>query len=113
LSIIKNIEKLYSKKQDVLFNVFKSYFHYFEWVANKPYFVIQDNIVKVYEGYDLVAEKNYAKHKLISKWYSDNLNDTLWVNIDNRNMTFEEMKDDFYNSNDIIITQVFYFKHME
>ena len=31
----------------------------------------------------------------LTKLYSESLEDTLWVNIDNANITFEELCDDF------------------
>ena len=47
----------------------------------------------------------------LTKLYSESLEDTLWVNIDNANITFEELCDDFKIINDQIVTQVIHLKY--
>lgn len=47
----------------------------------------------------------------ITKLYSGSLEDTLWVNIDNSNITFEELCDDFKTINDQIVTQVIHLEY--
>jgi len=47
----------------------------------------------------------------LTKLYSESLEDTLWVNIDNANITFEELCDDFNTINDQVVTQVIHLEY--
>lgn len=49
----------------------------------------------------------------ITKLYSKNYNDTLWIKIDQENITFEEMCDDFDTYKNTIVTQVIHLKYFK
>lgn len=49
----------------------------------------------------------------ITKLYSKNLSDNLWVKIDNQNITFEEFCDDFDIYEDTIATQVIHLEYLK
>lgn len=49
----------------------------------------------------------------ITKLYSKNLGDSLWIHIDDKNITFEELKDDFDTFDENIITQVLHIEYFE
>lgn len=52
------------------------------------------------------------KKPQVSKLYSaDNYNDRLWINVDGKNITFEEQCDDFDNYGDFIVTQVVHLEY--
>lgn len=72
----------------------------------------EDNIF--FEAVEFGKIFNYntlGSDNLISKLYSKNINDALWINIDNENITFEEIKEDFYYYKDMVVTQVFHFQY--
>lgn len=47
----------------------------------------------------------------VSRLYSENYQDCLWVVIDQQNITFEELCDDFETSEDMIVTQVMHLQY--
>lgn len=49
----------------------------------------------------------------VTKLYSKNINDNLWIVIDNQNITFEEICDDFNIYNDMITTQVVHLEYFK
>lgn len=59
------------------------------------------------ELFKLVNLCNYS----VSKLYSKNYNDSLWVVIDPPNITFEELCDNFEDHNDMIVTQVVHLQY--
>ena len=59
------------------------------------------------EPFNLVNLGNYS----VSKLYSENYKNFLWVVIDPPNITFEELCDDFEDYNDMIVTQVVHLQY--
>ena len=49
----------------------------------------------------------------ITKLYSKNLSDNLWIKIDNKNITFEELCDDFDIYENTIATQVIHLEYLK
>ena len=49
----------------------------------------------------------------MTKLYSKNFQDCLWVTIDNNNITFEELCDDFDVYKDMITTQVIHLQYIQ
>lgn len=56
---------------------------------------------------------NIFNNVSITKLYSDSFEDSLWVKIDNNNITFEELCEDFLVSNNQIITQVVHLQYKQ
>lgn len=58
--------------------------------------------------FDLVNLNNYS----VTKLYSTEYEDCLWITIDSQNMTFEELCKDFRIHNDSIVTQVVHLQYL-
>lgn len=84
-----------------------------------PYSSLQEDL----REQEQIEEKEFGKYfsfenlkdiiptKLFSK---ENINDTLWINIDKKNITFEEILDDFQViEEDVIVTQVIHCEYFE
>lgn len=57
--------------------------------------------------FDLADLGNYQ----VSKLYSENYEDCMWINIDPENITFEELCEDFNTYDDMIVTQVIHLQY--
>lgn len=62
--------------------------------------------------FDLAKLKNIDS-RIVSKLYSKEFQDTLWVTIDNENITFEEMKENFDIKGDYITTQMIHLQYKQ
>ena len=80
-----------------------------------PSFPGRNDLCKLYEELEWgqYLNLNNLDKITVTKLYSENINDTLWIKIDKQNITFEEICDNFDVYANAIVTQVIHLEYIK
>ena len=84
-------------------------------LENVPSFPGRNDLCKLYEELEWgqYLNLNNLDKITVTKLYSENINDTLWIKIDKQNITFEEICDNFDVYANAIVTQVIHLEYIK